>query len=78
MSYPDYLIDANQNLGNSYDEFRSELYAFALTDPKAYFAKRTEVLKKIKIKVVDDMYRNIYNLLNSNSLLSIKYQCNSM
>jgi hypothetical protein len=74
----DYTIDANQALGNNYSKFKSELYAFALMDPKGYYTLRTGVLEKVKINVVKDMYNSIYHLLkhgtdkgNSDQILEI-------
>ena len=51
-------VDTNGYLGFKYEEYRSEMYALALSKPSDYFKLRKDVLGKVKTEAIEDIYSN--------------------
>jgi hypothetical protein len=62
-SFSTLRIDPTRYIGLSYNKFRSDLYAQALTDPKAYYKLRQDVEEKLQFQAIGKLYDVLYNCL---------------
>lgn len=50
-------------LGHLYQQYQEELYLHAVSTPSEYSKVRASVIQKVKIGVVNDMYKNLRSVL---------------
>lgn len=50
-------------LGHLYQQYQEELYLNALSKPNEYSVQRSNVIQLVKIKVVNDLYKNLRQVL---------------
>ena len=60
-----FFLDTDDVLGFGYQEYVASIRALALSKPAEYFNLRREVLKKVKIDAVSNLYKTLFNVLSS-------------
>ena len=60
-----FFLDTDDVLGFGYQEYVASIRALALSKPAEYFNLRREVLKKVKIDAVSNLYKTLFNALSS-------------
>jgi hypothetical protein len=50
-------------LGHLYQQYQEELYLNATSRPSEYAVQRSNVIQEVKIKVVNDLYKNLRQVL---------------
>jgi hypothetical protein len=58
-----FRINAVNYLNLEHAEFKQNLYNLALSKPSVYGALRAEVVKKVKVDAIGQMYNTFFNLL---------------
>lgn len=59
-----FKLDTNNILGFEYQEYVADIRALALSQPAEYFKLRKEVLKKVKMDAVGNLYKTLFNVLS--------------
>jgi hypothetical protein len=50
-------------LGHLYSAYQEQLYLIAVSNPSDYAKVRAEVVRDVKVKIVNDLYNNLRNVL---------------
>jgi hypothetical protein len=58
-----FKVQPSNYLGEQFEAFRENQYAEALANPTQYYKKRAAVMARIKGKMVDELYSNIFLML---------------
>ena len=58
-----FQVDTSDYLGFKHEEYLDDLQSLAMSTPSKYYELRKQVLKELKQKVVEDVYKAYYNLL---------------
>lgn len=61
-------LDVNNFLGHQYSEYKSKVYALAISKPSVYFAMREKVIQRVKTDAVKDIYITFFTLLKDGKM----------
>ena len=64
-------VDTSDYLGFLYEEYINDLQALAMSKPSDYYTLRRNVLKALKQKVVEDVYKSYYGLLTTGKINNV-------
>ena len=63
-----FRVDPNDYLSNNYNDFKTEVYALALSKPATYFEIRKNVVQKVKRDAVKNIYDTFYAILKDGTV----------
>ena len=63
-------VDANDFLGNDYNDHIARCFALALSDPKTFYTIRANITRNLKRDVVTTFYKMIFTVLSTGDTTS--------
>ena len=69
MATANFELDTNNVLGFGYEQYVGNIRALALSDPKAYFKLRNEVMKQVRTDAVGNLYKTFFAVLHQGQKL---------
>ena len=66
-----FKLDVEQVMGFDYETFISHQKALAISNPKEFYTERNEVLKCLKIKIVKDIYKDLFDALSTGTIAGV-------
>jgi hypothetical protein len=61
-------LDVNNFLGHQYSQYKSKVYALAISKPSVYFAMREKVIQRVKTDAVKTLYTTFFTLLKDGKI----------
>jgi hypothetical protein len=60
-----FRVDPNNYLSHNYEDYLSEIYAVALSQPTKYFEMRKNVVKAVKRDAIKSLYNTFFEVLTT-------------
>ena len=65
-----FAVSPSLTLGHLYQQYQEELYLRAVATPSDYAKVRSNVIQKVKMGIVNDLYKNLRSVLCKGEILS--------